>query len=482
MKIILRAYLVIILLFACLSAKSQFQFPFRIDNYSGMQGGIFNPAATLTQNLNWEVDIVSGGFFLENNIAYLQNTNTLSLLRDKPNIKPATTINNEKPINPGDLIFDFFYNNNKKFIIQNAYVGFPGFMMRIGKNQRIGLFSNTREAFSGTQFPFTLDYYHFDQTPLFVKIPSDQFTIAGMAWTEVGAHYAISREHSSGIEGLGINLKYLMGHEAFYFRNEEPTYITQLPNDSFKLDHIQLSYAMTTSNLDKNQKNSLKINGEGIAIDLGYTYTIEGNDGYDWKFLVGLNDLGWVTFNRNAEKHQLNTVDSFFINQKKYTDSSSIISKSRLLSSDVLGNPLASLTGQSFSIGTPARLNFMVDYKFIPHIYLSFVGIFDLPIAQRKINMGNMISLIPRFESKWLSASLPVSYFQANVINVGLNIRLGFLTLGTTNLMSLVSNNVHYTGTDIYFALQLHSLSFGDGEYTIKGKKISRKKVRCYQF
>lgn len=481
MKISLKALFLILILFGYVSAKCQYQFPFRVDNYAGMQAGIFNPAATLTQKLNWEVDIVSGGFFIENNIAYIQNTNTLSIINNQA-IKPASTINSEKPINNGDLIYDFYYNNNKKFLIQNAYVGLPGLLMSVGNNQKVGIFFNTRESFSGTQFPFSLDYYHFDQTPQFVKIPSDKFSISGMAWTEIGGHYAISREHSKGLEGIGINIKYLIGYEGFYFRNEAPTFITQLPNDSFKLDHLQLSYAMTTSNLDAKKQNSLNVNGHGISLDLGYTYTIEGTDGYDWKFEAGLNDIGWISFNRNAEKHYINTSDSFYIAQNKYTDSINIISKTRLLSSDILGNPLASLTGQSFSLGTPARLNFMVDYRLLPHIYLTGLGIFDLPISNKQLKMGNILSLIPRFESKWLSASLPISYYQASEINVGLNIRLAYLSIGSTNLMSLFSNNSRFTGTDFYFAVQLHSISFGDGEYTIKGKKISRKKVRCYEF
>ncbi|HMG15594.1 MAG TPA: hypothetical protein VK590_09115, partial [Saprospiraceae bacterium] len=131
MKINIKAYLFILFLFGCFTLIGQYQFPFRIDNYAGMQAGIFNPAATLTQIPKWEVDLVSGGLFIDNNIAYLQNTSTLSLLSNKPNLKPATTITSEKPINSGDLIYDFFYNNNKKYIIQNAYVGLPGFVMQI---------------------------------------------------------------------------------------------------------------------------------------------------------------------------------------------------------------------------------------------------------------------------------------------------------------------------------------------------------------
>jgi hypothetical protein len=273
-----------------------------------------------------------------------------------------------------------------------------------------------------------------------------------------------------------------MGHEVFYFRNEEPTFVTQLLGDTFKLDHLKVNYAFTTSNIQEDQKRQLKFNGSGIAIDLGYTYTIEADEGYQWKFMAGVNDLGWVNFNKNAEQHQLTTSDSVFINQNKYSDSSSIIAKTRLLSSDVLGQPLASLVKDNFSIGTPARVNLMAEYRFLPSVYVAGVALFDLPLSHRQVTMGNVISIVPGYESKWLSASLPLSLYQFSEMYVGLNLRLGFLTIGTTNLMSLISDNDHYTGTDFYFAIQLHSLSFGDGEYTIGRKKISKKKVKCYEF
>ena len=477
-----RAFLVFLISIYSLHLSAQYQFPFRIDNYAGMQAGILNPAGTLTQKPSWEVDIVSGGLFFENSFAYIQNTNTIKLLTSKSNIVPASQISNEHPPKPGDLIYDFYNNTNSKYLIQNAFVGFPGFMMRINGNQRIGLFANTRVAFSGTGFPHPLDYYHFDATPFYVKIPADKFTVAGMAWSEIGGHYAYSIEHGNGIHGFGVNVKYLMGHEGFFFRNEEPTFVTQMLGDTFKLDHLKANYAFTTSNLEANQKKQLKFNGSGVAIDLGYTYTIDADEGYQWKFMAGVNDLGWVNINKNAEQHQLTTSDSVFIYQNKYSDSSSIIAKTRLLSTDVLGNPTASLVKDNFSIGTPARVNLMAEYRFIPSLYVAGVALFDLPLAHRKVSMGNVISIVPGYESKWLSASLPLSLYQFSEMYVGLNLRLGFLTIGTTNLMSLIADNDHYTGTDFYFAIQLHSLSFGDGEYAIGRKKISKKKVKCYEF
>ena len=93
----------------------------------------------------------------------------------------------------------------------------------------------------------------------------------------------------------------------------------------------------------------------------------------------------------------------------------------------------------------------------------------------------------PRYETRWFGASIPVSLYNWEKVNYGLALRLGFLSLGTDNLGSMIENK-DFSGSDFYVALKINPFQWGgddDNKGWINRWKSGNKKkgkVRCFEF
>jgi hypothetical protein len=90
----------------------------------------------------------------------------------------------------------------------------------------------------------------------------------------------------------------------------------------------------------------------------------------------------------------------------------------------------------------------------------------------------NILAFTPRFETRWFAASLPLVLLNYDQVNIGLAFRLGFITLGSDNVLGLWSSK-NLSGTDIYAAVKVNPFDLGLGG---NGKGKSKKGVKCYDF
>jgi len=61
---------------------------------------------------------------------------------------------------------------------------------------------------------------------------------------------------------------------------------------------------------------------------------------------------------------------------------------------------------------------------------------------------------MPRYETKWFSAIVPVEFYEYQHVNVGAALRVGPLTIGSDNFLSWVAKG-KLEGSDAYVGLRI---------------------------
>jgi hypothetical protein len=79
-----------------------------------------------------------------------------------------------------------------------------------------------------------------------------------------------------------------------------------------------------------------------------------------------------------------------------------------------------------------------------------------------------VISLTPRYESRFLEVNLPLVLYDYKYPRFGLSIRVDGLTIGTDNLMCFTSAN-DFTGADVYVSYRVMIRNDGKNRYRNRG-------------
>lgn len=471
--------------FFLIKANAQEQLGIRLDNYAGINGVLLNPAHHLTTPFSWDVNLVEGAQFFDNNYAFLRQTKLTDLLRktSEIDILSAPDIDDESKIPDNTYVVDYYNDNKKRYANILTSVTGPSFYARINENHALGLFTRARFMANGKGVSDNLSYYVWDERPFFEEFSVDAFGLGAMSWSEVGLNYMYSKETTSGRLGLGVSVKFLQGYEAAYFQSEEDFLLTKLPNDSLSGSPVIVNFGFTNSNLDDDF--NLQQNGAGVGFDLGLVYAIGGEEeGYDWKIGFSLLDIGFIRFNQ-SEQHRIVTNATSLLQTTAYNSFNELADlpeTAQLFSEQLLDDPNASLQGDGFSMFLPSAFSIQIDRSFSPNFFLNAAVVHGFAMNKITTKRGSIFALSPRFESRWFGASVPISVYNWQDLNLGLSLRLGFITLGTDNLLSMI-NAGEFTGTDAYFAIKINPLGIGKSGGGFKRlSKGGKGKVQCYDF
>lgn len=462
----------------------QEQLGIRLENYSGINSIFLNPAGYATSPYNWDINLVEASQFIQNNYVYLENSSLLSLLGgDEPYVYGP--INRLRDVPREGLVLDYYEDGKSRYGFANTSIVGPSFFVRLNENHAFGLFSRARLSASVTGIPTQLSYYQFNS-----DVGRNGFTIKKglanlMSWSEFGINYTYKKETADGILAIGVHLKSLNGYESAYVFNTEPLEIAKTGIDSVKSSAGAIEYGFTNTLFQMdNEEYQLQKNGSGIGIDLGIVFTSGYSefDDYKWRFGISLLDIGKITFNRNAELHELSTDKDVFFGGTHYEQYNEIEEWGTALknfSYQISGDSLGSFRENKFSNWLPTALSFQADYNISRGVYVNATALQSVPFARNAINRSSLFALTPRYESKWFSLSLPISLYNYNIFRTGLAMRLGFLYFGSDDIGSILSR-YDFSGTDFYVGIKLFpffSLNGGNGSRTNKNGDI-----RCYQF
>lgn len=481
-------------LFSLCTLQAQEQLGIRLSNYGGINSTLINPAFHATTPFKWDVNLVEGAVHFTNDYAYLRNSRLSDLLKNPeslefefgPDLPPGS------PEQEGTLVVDFFKTGNRRqFLAMGSVLG-PSFYVQVAENHRIGLLTRGRTLLSGRGVADAFNYYDYDSRPFYAPFAVDPFRGAVAGWTEVGFNYLYQGEAADGAFAVGITIKALQAYEGSYWRNASVFQLEKLPGDSLGGTPIDFRFGYTNSNLDGDGFQAQR-NGGGLAADLGFLFTTPTQNGapYGWKFGVSLIDIGRLHFKRNAAEHIVRTDAPLSISTSEYQSiqgPGEVEDYIRFFSEQALGDSAASFSREDFAIWLPSALSLQFDKSLGGPFFVGAAYTQGFPMGPGALQRGSHLAAVPRLEGRWVEAALPVSVYDWEEVRVGLSLRLGFFTIGTSHLGSILRrSDLH--ATDLYFAVKASPFQLsGNG----KNKGFSRKdgkynsgrkgKVRCYDF
>jgi len=476
--------MLLIFMLVSIGVKSQEMLGLGFSNYSGISGKIINPAFLTGSKVYLDVNIAGVGIFLDNNFAYIpkDSTNIWSLLRGD------SISSNYGPYRYNN--FYTYYKNkpNYSFASVNTVMG-PSLMIQDGK-QAFGVgiaFRNYESSHNSPGQVLRALYNGVADTGVIgqnTNFQNLQFT--SLSWNELSFNYAYDFYERYGNKlTAGIEMKILYGVEGFY------TSIDDLKYHRIDKNHIQIDTLNATIGfaLPVNYNNSTKANlnpwdkGHGVGFNIGIVYTknkstisVKGEKSLcakpyeDYQYRIGLSimDIGRIRFNRFSQLHQFNT-GNISKEIKSLGDYQTINTSMRSLSYLIYGDSTLSLKDSTVFMSLPTALSLQFDFHSKKNFYLSGFWIQPLRFQNKSLRRPAQLAVIPRYETRLLGVSLPVSLYDYQKLRLGLAIRIYTLTIGTEKLGTLLGTS-DLTGLDFYFNIKFNLL---------KGTCLSWKRGAC---
>jgi Family of unknown function (DUF5723) len=478
-------FLLISFFFIYNNVFSQEQLGLRLGSYAGINGVLLNPTAGVNNPLGWDVNIVSFGTFVANDYIFIRDASVSSFFRNLKTLGPAPETQITVPSQPTHF-FDFFNRNHNKFFSSQLFVGLPSFQLNLENGHSFGFFMGQRSALTTRQIPIIADPYE-QTSPLGFRYEVPPMVVSGMAWGEIGFNYAhnMGSEADGGLS-FGINAKILRANQGFFLQSLNGTAFTRITKDSARLDALNVRGGFTNNFID----NPLANNGFGFGFDIGAQFVVATGDmdyrPYLFRLGASLMDVGLVLFTTNNEIHAVKLTEPVKLDVKDYQNVNKRQPQFDILqqfNQSVFGKPDSSYIGSNFGLGLPTALSLEGDVCFTENFFVNGLLIQRLQMSDFAVSKDNVFAVTPRFESRWLGASLPVSVLNYRQVRLGFAARLAFLTIGTDHLISFLGQK-KLSGSDIYFALKMNAFSLGKLGKNVGfwGSKGSRKKAKCYRF
>jgi hypothetical protein len=468
--------------FIAFSTKSnaQEQLGLRLDNYAGVNALTLNPAASATHPLTWDINLIGFGAWINTNLGYIQKANVPKLLNNINSIGPNPDLKLGYKGTP-TLYFNVNERNSYHFSVGGRVMG-PSFAVNLKSGHSFGLFTGARLMITSHDLTKLANPVEFNQIKFNQAFTVDPFKVAGLAWSEIGLNYAY--QFDTDTEGgltIGANVKYLQGFQSFFLNNYNGTTASRANRDTFRIDAIRATTGFTTSY----DSNIFQQNGSGLGIDIGVVLKTDGGDDkpYGWRLGVSFIDLGNIILSGAAEVHSFNSKEPFQLESMDF-DSTNVGPSANpraaaLAKVDEKISTVQKNTDEinSFVMGLPSAIQLQADYCFSKNLFVNGLLIQRFKISEVALERENIMALTPRYESRWLGASMPISVTNMQNMQVGLNVRLAFLSLGTERLFSWLGTS-KLSSTDFYFALKVNPFQL---DLFNKGDKRG-KKPSCYRF
>lgn len=437
-------------------------------SYSGISSTMLNPAFMTNSRFYVDVNILSGNFFLENNMYYIPSDyNTIN-----------KTISGDLNLNEGpykyNRAYTYFDNTKDKYYASNIRVMGPSALVQNGKHA-FALTTAFRINSSGNNIPYQIPINFYEKLGyekfLGVEFNDDNFSLVGMSWAELGLSYAYDfYQNNNSRWTFGVSAKALLGVAGAYTEVRNVNYVIVNDNTiNFINFDTDFGYALPQDYQNNDFVPEPYIKGYGFGIDAGIAYTLLKSEKRfrgqgsmcskafrDYILIIGLSlmDAGKITFSKNAELQRFDNVSKYW-EQFDTIQYQSISSSMQSYSIAFYGNPDSSLYANTISIGTPAALSLQADYHILENVYAGFLWMQPIQFNLRTIYRPAQLALIPRYENRNFGISMPLTLFNYSQPAIGLALRVYSFTIGTEGLAAWLGIS-NFTGMDIYFALKFN--------------------------
>jgi len=433
----------ILILISTFCVNAQSYIGYLTDNYSGVNGVVSNPANIVDSRFKTDINLIGASVFGTNDF---YEFNTFDVLKSDYDfdIEPTET---------------FTTNNNLGI---NLDVLGPSFMVDIDDINSIAVFTRLR-AFSNVNKinGATIDLLNEDTDDLDnILINEEDFYSASNLWGEIGVSYGrvLYNEGEHFLKG-GVSLKYLRGAVSTYTYGTDVVLEIQEDENNPDIQDVTadgiINYgnSIGVENIDEFEANFDSIDGVGFGVDLGFIYewrpdhkddmyNLKHINKYKVKLGLSVTDIGNINYEEGIDTEYILDLDSNNFNDLTETSSDSFLTQTSTI---------------GYKIKLPTALHINADYNYNDKFYLNLNTDFSLISKATGVanSISNIVSLTPRYESKWISAYIPLSVVQFSGFQAGLGLRAGPLYIGSGSILSVLAKGDNAKGGDVYAGLKI---------------------------
>lgn len=432
---------ILFLLAVFASSNAQSYLGLTSENYAGVHGLLYNPATIADSRFTADINVIGGSGFVANDFYGFDFTEMLSE-EYTPNLQATRT----------QLV--------KNNLSANLDVLGPSFMMTLDDKNAIGFITRARVFYTGRGINGKVaeTIGRGFKTSRDFSLKQDDITVNGNSWMEFGGSFARVL-HSKGkhfIKG-GATLKLLRGMSNAYANTKGLTIDYDAAGNVTTGGEIIYSYS---ENLKTgNKKTFFADKAVGFGADLGVVYELrsgkfsnsEEENKYKLRLGLSIVDIGALSYGSAVEE----TYD-----MTKTLNGKGEITEDEFETMDDFEDlkDFYVKTGQKDETERsvmPTSIHLDADYSVLPKFYVNLNG--NISINSNKVNRvqsTNYVSLVPRYETKWVSAYMPLSYMDFSGFNWGAGLRAGPLYIGSGSLFSMLMNK-EAKGIDAYVGVKV---------------------------
>ena len=423
---------------------AQEEIGYTASNYSGVQGLFLNPAKGCDSKMFIDVNIIGLDLFVHNNYVHYA----------------AKDFYLWKNINTGFPEL----SDNIKPVYKTAQVALnvtgPSVHLSWGQHS-IGLFTRAR-SYTSVKLELPLAKHIFEGFKYYPQLGQEynlnnQY-VNSLTWVEYGLSYGlIFLQKNHTMMSAGVNIRYLTGINAIGLNMENLTYEVK---DSTTLEFYNFSGQVQ-------QAAPAFGSGKGWGLDLGFEYKHMLEDvtrykpntkrggckkvDYKWKVGVSVLDIGYINFNQGASFQDFTNEGSTWYKYdstgiKGYSGVDSLINARFNSHGTVVKEP-------QFKAWLPMAASVQFDYNFENNFFINATAMYG-PRLGNNVRRGALFAIVPRYERKRWEVSLPLSLWDFQYPQFGLQVRINnMLIIGSDRIMPLIYRSNVY-GLDIYFHLK----------------------------
>ncbi len=450
--------------------KAQFLQTYTGDNFSGINAASLQPASIADSHYKFDITFIGWQTGLSSNFgAY--NTNVISGF-------------------PSSLKY-YRKSTGKSYYYKNEELLFLSFMLTITPKDAIGFTKRTRTIsnLDGVDQDMALLLFSkMDNALLNNKLLSSKMlSFQQMKYKETAITYAhVLIDDKKDFLKIGGTLKILNGVEAMaLFSKNVDVKPINAGWDQFVNSEFSYGYSKNNSEGFNNKMS--------FGFDLGavyeyrpdhkrFFYEMDGKKGFvrrdlnKYKFKVGASilDIGRIKFTKTDGSGDFTanqTVSGMgAVNKNSLVDINSFITNT--FQTTVTAD-------NTFKMNLPTALSIQADYLFRDNIYFGFMSYIPIWLKSDKAKVHNIATnvLSARYEKKNFCIAMPVSFVRNGQINAGLNIRMGAISLGTTNLSSYFWGRRRLYDLNFYVSMRFYLLYPAPADKD--GDRVSDKKDYC---
>lgn len=446
-----KTILFLIFMLAVTSAKAQSYVGFTTDNYAGIQGVLYNPASIVDSRFKTDINLFSISASAGNDLYGVKFSDIF---------KKGYDFDSQSKFSPAS-------NNNA--VVNVDFLG-PSFMFNIAPKHSIAIFTRARTITNVVNANGNL----IDEVKEGLDTSNDfAYSVGNLnsvsnSWGEVGLSYAavILNNKQNFLKG-GLTIKYLQGVVNGYANSKDLSAAFVKNNANPELSVLASKGLVTiggSQDFENNSDVEFDINSSGLGFDLGFQYewrpdyerydlsnakAVDNNfkplNKYKLRFGVSVTDIGSINYS-NAKQ---DTYDVTGVVTQEMVDNISDVY-------EFFNDNYAKVaTKRGMKTNLPTALHANVDWNIHRKFYLNLNSDFSL-VNKNDVNknsIANTVTLTPRFETRWFTYAIPVSYMEYTGTQVGSSLRFGPLFVGSSSILTnLVSSNSK--GADIYLGFK----------------------------